>query len=329
MDFRNCRVAADKSLSAAQYDPKKLTVIHTGAALLLWLVISILHLALSEGIATTGGLSGIGTRTVLELIQSVLSLFTYIALPFWELGFVFAVIGLARRESVTPSSLFQGFHRFGPALRLFLLQILMYTAVALACMNVASMLFAMTPFAAPLMELMMPMLESTSTELPVMDADMAMQVMKAAIPAYVIFFILFALVSLFLSYRFRMSRYAIMDEAPGALAALVQSTRMMKGHSIALFRQDLRFWWYYAIQVILSLLSVGDIFLAMAGVVLPVNGIVLSFVFFTLSMALNLAFAWKYKAHVETAYACCYEVLKLNLPAPTPEHPPVLKEFPQ
>lgn len=329
MDFRNCQVTARQALSAAEYNPKKLTVIHTGAALLLSLVISLLNLVLSEGIASTGGLSGIGTRTVLELIQSVLSLFTYIALPFWELGFVFAVIGLARQDSVTPSYLFQGFRRFGPALRLFLLQILIYMGVALACMNVATMIYAMTPFAAPLMELMMPMLESTSTEIPVMDADLAMQVVKAAIPAYVIFFILFAGVSIPLSYRLRMSRYAIMDGAPGALAAMVTSNRMMKGSCIALFRQDLRFWWYYAIQVALSLLSVGDVFLAMTGVILPVDGTLLFLIFYLLSLALNLAFAWKFRAYVETTYACCYEELKLNLPAPAPAQPPVPKEFPR
>lgn len=329
MDFRNCRAAAEKSLSAAQYDPKKLTVIHAGAALLLSLVISILNLILSEGIDSTGGLAGIGTRSVLELIQSVLSIFTYIALPFWELGFVFTAIGFARQDSVSPSSLLQGFRRFGPALRLFLLQLLMYLGVMLACMNLASMVFAMTPFATPLMELMMPMLESASTEIPVIEADLAMQIMKAAIPMYVIFFILFAAVSVPLAYRFRMSRYAVMDEAPGALAALVQSSRMMKGHRVALFRQDLRFWWYYAIQIAFSLLSAGDVFLAIAGVILPVDGLVLSFLFYTLSLALNLAFAWRYKAHVETTYACCYEVLKADIPALTPEHPPVLKEFPQ
>lgn len=329
MDFRCTKDAAERSLSAASYDPKKLTLLHTGAALLLSLVLTVLNLVLAKGIDTTGGLAGIGTRSVLQVIQSVLSLFSTVALPFWELGFVFAVIGFARQDTVTPGSLAEGFRRFGPALRLFLLQLVLYVGVGFACMYLSSMIFAMTPFFADMVQIMEPLLEQASTgELITPDLATTEAVLKAAVPMYVIFGLLFAAVAIPLAYRFRMARYAIMDDAPGALAAMSASGRMMRGNRIALFKLDLNFWWYYGAQLALSALAYGDVLLGMTGITLPVDGELLFFGFYILYLLLDLGFAWLYKAKVETAYAHCYDMLRAATPTPTPEQPPVPKQLP-
>ena len=329
MDFRFCKQASRESLAAAQYDPKKLTVIHSGAALLLSLVVFVLSFLLSSGIDSTGGLSGIGTRSLLELGQALLSIVSYICLPFWEIGFFAAAIGFARRESVNPRTLTTGFSRFGPVLRMYLLQALLYMAVVLACMNIASMIFAMTPFSAPLMELLLPMMEQSATVDPTqITPDMALEILQAAIPMYVIFLILFLGLCIPISYRLRMAPFAIMDDAPRARAALSASNRMMKGNCFALFRQDLRFWWYYAGLLLLTVLSVTDVLLALMGVALPVDGTVISFVIYILYLSLSLGYSWLCKAEVQTAYAHCYLAMKQTLTPPAPELPPIPKELP-
>ena len=317
MDLLCTKNRARETLSDAACDTQKLTLLHTGAALAVSFVLTLLHLLLSRQIDTTGGLSGIGTRSVLELLQSVLSLGSTIALPFWELGFLFAVIGFARQEAVAPRDFLTGFRRFGPAVRLFILQFFMYLAIAFALMNLASMLFMATPGFSKTADLLMPMMEQYSTgEMPDMDPETAMLLLKATAPMYIIWGVLFAVIGIPLAYRFRMAHFALMDGAPGALAAMGLSSRMMRGNRFSLFKLDLSFWWYYAAQAALMVLAYGDLLLAAMGVELPIDGTVLYLIFYIAYLLLNLALAWLCKARVQTTYAHCYLRLKEAAPEP-------------
>lgn len=327
MDLLCTKNRARDTLSNAACDTQKLTLLHTGAALAVSLVLTLLHLLLSRQIDTTGGLAGIGTRSVLELLQSILSLGSTIALPFWELGFLFAVIGFARQEAVTPRDFLTGFQRFAPALRLFLLQFLMYAAIAFALMNIASMLFMVTPGFTKAAELLMPMMEQSATgQLPEIEPDTAMLLLQATAPMYIIWAVLFALVGIPLAYRFRMAQFALMDGAPGALAAMGLSSRMMRGNRFSLFKLDLSFWWYYAAQAALMVLAYGDMLLAVAGITLPIDGTVLYLCFYIAYLLLNLALAWLCKARVQTTYAHCYLLLKEAAPEPKQIQSPFPKQ---
>ena len=87
MDLLCTKNRARDTLNNAACDTQKLTLLHTGAALAVSLVLTLLNLLLNRQIDTTGGLAGIGTRSVLELLQSVLSLGSSIAIPFWNWAF--------------------------------------------------------------------------------------------------------------------------------------------------------------------------------------------------------------------------------------------------
>jgi len=326
MDLRACKLDARRSLEAAGYDPKKLALIHGGAALLLSLILTVLSQVLSTGIDSTGGLAGIGTRSALMAGQSFLSLALTVAMPFWDIGFVFAGLKLARGERAEPSCLPEGFRRAGKVLRLLLLQGVIFMGVGIACIYVSSVLFALTPFFAPLAELMEPYITSglagTMPEISLADSE---KIVMAMVPMYVIFVIVFGILAIPLFYKLRMAQWAIMDDAPGAMAALTVSSRMTRGNKLSLFRLDLSFWWFYVAQVLISLLGYGDMILVAVGITLPVDGTVLFFGFYIAYILLQTLLVWQAGSYLQTTYGHCYDRLKNMAPPPVSETRPTPK----
>ena len=97
--YKNFRKKGADALADASFSPQRLVLIHTAAALGLSLILNILHYVLQQGIAGTGGLSGIGTRTVLEFIQTVLQIVNLVVLPFWNIGYLYTTLLLSRRQN--------------------------------------------------------------------------------------------------------------------------------------------------------------------------------------------------------------------------------------
>lgn len=318
MPLRESRNDAVRSLDAANFSGKTLSLIHSGTALAVSLALTVCNMILAGFIDDTGGLAGIGTRSALQAIQSVLSICSTVALPFWQIGFLFACLGYARKGTVKPASLLEGFRRFGPVLRLLLLEAVIFIAIGIACFNAAGIVIMFTPFFDTMAAAMEPIMDATvSAETLFADTAIMEAMLKAAIPMYVITGILFFLVAIPLSYRLRMAQFAIMDDAPGALAAIVSSFRMMRGNCISLFKLDLSFWWFYGLKIVVAIVAYGDTLLALAGVSLPIDPDVLFFIFYGAYIVLELGINWRFGAYVQTAYGHCYDMLKTNLPKPT------------
>lgn len=316
MKLFGTRVAAKCSLQAAQYSGKKLALLHTGAALLFSLVVTACNLLLSQYIEKTTGLGGIGTRSVLQAIQSLLSFLTFVLLPFWQMGFVFACIRYARHEQVAPTMLWEGFRRFGKFLRLSILQTLIYSAAGIACFYVAGMLFSFTPFVGKLYAVMEPIMQQGITEEMLADPALTAQVVQAALPLYILAGVLLAVVTIFLFYRMRMATFAIMDDAPNARTAIAMSFRMMRKNGFSLFRADMRFLWFYILKVLIAVVAYGDVLLGFAGITLPVNSDILFLGFYILYALLELWLNWQWGAYIQTTYAHCYQILKETMPQP-------------
>ena len=73
-------------------NPKRLALIHTAIALGASFLLTLINYLLSLGIADTGGLDGVGTRTLLSTAQAMLELAVMLALPFWQLGIFYAAL---------------------------------------------------------------------------------------------------------------------------------------------------------------------------------------------------------------------------------------------
>ena len=245
-----------------------------------------------------------GVRSVLSTAQMMLSIISMTLMPFWELGFVFAALKLSRRQNAEPQDLLQGFRRFGPALRLSLLQALLYLALAILCINIASFVFVLTPFAAPLAQVM----GDISVTMPDMNAVMN-SLLSAMVPFYCIFLVILGAIAIPVMYRFRLAQYLIVDDPRiGALAALGTSHRLMRHNRWAMFRLDLSFWWYYALQLLCVLLAYGDMLAEAFGIALPFSSTATFFISFAVNCAAQLLLAWRFAAPVADSPAAAHYV---------------------
>lgn len=310
-DRRALKAAARNSLAAAPYDPKKLILIHTGVTVALSLLCTLIDFILNLQIQNTGGLGGLGTRSILSTAQSVLQVMVSIGLPFWEAGYCFAAIRMSREQEAEPKSLLEGFRRFGPLLRAMLLQGLIYTAVGIICFTVGSRIFLLTPLSDPFYEIMQTIpYQSTlyGTEL-LMDEATATAIAKAYIPMLIIVAILFLGVSAVVSYRFRLVDYLLLDY-PGMRAreALRLSDYYLRGNKLALFKLDLSFLWFYALEILIALVAYGDFLLPLLGIALPVSDTVGFFAFLILSLACQFGLFYLFRNRMDVTYAKFYDL---------------------
>lgn len=299
--------AAHATLSQFPDQARKLVLIHTGASLLLAILLSVLDFLLEQKIGTTGGLGGISTRSTLSTIQSLLRYVQLLVLPAWNCGYLFSLMRLSHRENADERSLLSGLFRFGPVFRLMLLKAAIYFGIGLLCMNIASTIFMATPWAEPLVDALEPMIAGGE----ISQEQLLAATETVLLPMVLIFGSLFLLVSAPVFYTLRVADFCIMDgERKGALASLLESLHLTRGNRIALLKLDLSFWWFYLLEALVSLLCYGDLLLTMLGLQLPWSGNVSYFVFLIVyAAALLLLHLWK-KNYIFLTYAHTYNALK-------------------
>lgn len=288
-----------------------LTLIHTAIVVGAQVVLALLSLLLNKGIENTGGLSGMGARAALSTAQTFLQYAVMILLPFWEIGYLRATLGFARGQRVEVGTFTFGLRRFGPALRLTLLKTVLAVMLMVAAINVGSVVFTATPWAAAAEQMLAPIVQAETVEdmQALMDALPQEEMLRAITPALIIAGILFVAAYIPLFYRIRMAEYAVVeDEKVGAFAALRKSLKITRGNAMSLFRLDLSFWWFYALQILITALGFGDLLLLELGT--SANANLLYIVFLALQGAAQLLLYWKYRAKVQTAYALAYDEMQ-------------------
>lgn len=323
-DRRALKDEARQALALASYDPKKLVLIYSGATLLLSALLLIADFLLNQQIGSTGGLSGIGMRAFLSTLQTVLRLAQTVLLPFWQMGYVYTTLKLSRKEPVHPFDLAEGFRRFGPVLRLTLLKSTIFIGIGILAANLASTIFFMTPYAGDMLEQLMPLMDDASLlEDPVaLQNAMIAAVDDAVVPLMIICAVIFVALSTPFFYRYRMASYFLLDdENPRAVSALRGSRKLMKYLCIDLFKLDLSFWWFYLLEVLISVLCYGDLIMEWMGVSLPFSADTGYFLFFGIYLVSQLALHWYRKNEVEVTYACNYNAWR-NAHDPRPEPKP-------
>lgn len=323
-DRLSLRNQARQSLTNASYSPMKLILIHTGAVLLLALLLAVADHLLEHQIGSTGGLSGIGSRSVLATAQVMLRLAQTVLLPFWQMGYLYVTMKLAREETISPWDLCEGFRRFGPVLRLHLLKAAIIAGICVLGSNIASTIFFLTPFAGPMMEALVPLMSDPA----VMNDPVALQEALTAaagdamIPLLIIGAVVIIAIGLPIFYHYRLASYFLLDsDQPRAFAAMRSSRKLMRYLCIDMFKLDAGFWWFYLLEILTGILCYGDLILGWLGVTLPFDTTAAYFLFFGLYLASQLAlYLWR-RNEVEVTYACAYEFLR-NLHDPKPQPKP-------
>lgn len=311
MDIRNRRALKETAANALASNPGNpaLTVLVYGAVTaVITLGVAAFNFMLNDRIANTGGLSNLGLRSVLATIRYILPIAQMLVLMCLQMGYNAASLRMARRRAVTPGNLTEGFLYFGPLLRSALFQGGIYFVISMGSMYASSTVFMLLPLSNNFYGVMEPLLQDPNAVLD--DATLA-QATQAILPMVPIFLLIFAVLAVPVMYQYRMVNYCLLDsERPGALAAMRESSRMMRKHRLELFRLDLSFWWFYLLEALAAVVCYGDVLLPMLGVTLPFGETAAYFVFYVLSMGIQLGFYCLYLNRVQTAYAAAYETLR-------------------
>ncbi len=303
------RTAATGSLERTE-KPGRVILIHTGAVLLISLLLTAADFLLNRQISTTGGLSGMGMRSILSTIQSLLRLTQAVILPFWQIGYTYYTLKVAQGKTAGLSDLTEGFRRFGPVLRLKMLMVGMAFLLVFVSAYASSMIFMLTPWAAPMMQKMEELMATTMDEQALMDAIVAMT-KDATVPVMIIFCLCFLAGGIFLFFRFRLAELWLMDHPQGgALAALRESRQLMRGNWKAMLRIDLSFWWFYLLEVLVTVLCYGDVVLGIMGVEMTTDAFGSYILFFVLYLCAQLALYWWKRNEVAVTYAHAYLTLR-------------------
>lgn len=310
MDIRDragLKSAAEASVSAAGGLEKKLVMIYAGSSAALALLITVVDYFLGHGISDTGGLSGMGLRSILSTMQLILPIAQLLILPFWELGFQNGVLKLARQESAGFEDLLWGFRNFGRSARYLLLRGVLYIGAAFLGSYLGTQAFMFTPWAAPLFEVM---IEGTADESALMEVMAGVQV-----PLLLCNLAFFLLLLIPVMFRYRLAGLVLLENPEnGALAALRGSRRLMRGHSMDMLRLDLSLWWFYAVDILMLLIAYADQLLPLLGVQIPVSADAAFFICYVVSILLQLAWYYHALTKVQVTYVHAYEALKNPAP---------------
>ena len=321
MNIRDRRAIHDTAAHALDRaaEAQKIALVYGLICCGLSLISTILSGLLGDRISGTGGLGNIGLRSILSTVQSVLPLVNLIVTACLGLGYHTAMLCFTRGFDASVNTLMSGFRHLGVVLRALLFQILIYSGAGFIAVYLSSFIFMSTPFAEPFIEVVEPLVSSMT----VMDTGIMLDdatLMAAAETMMPMLWILLAVCLVMmvpLYYRFRMVDFCLADDPRmGAIHALAKSRHMMRRNCTALFRLDLSLWWFYAAQLLISLVCYGDILLPMVGVNFPWSNEVSYYLFLVLSLVMQIALYYFGMNRVYGVYAVAYDALQQELPKP-------------
>ena len=288
---------------------KQIALLYSAVLVGSSVLVLILDYLLSRMISGTGGLSNLGTRSVLSTLQTMLPIVQALALLAWNAGYYLAVLNIFRRRDPQPRDLCSGFSLFFPMLRCMLLEAFLYFNITLLSFFLSAQIYALTPWAKELMMILEPVLPAMmedSTQM-VLTAAVLYPAMHKLLPMVLIFAVLYLALSLPVIYRLRFSLYCLVD-APrgGAMRAMHRSRVMLRRNCWKLFRLDLHFWWYHGLLAVASLIQM----LPLMGFELPVGVDGTYYLCNGVYLVVVLALYALIRNRVECTYAAAYEALR-------------------
>lgn len=320
MDIRNTKQLTGFAAQRVEQtrEQKKLVLIYAGCLTALSALVVLIQFLLDIQIGKTGGLGSMGLRSILSAIKPVLTVVKFALSLCLSIGYLSAMLRIARGQFVSTKTLRLGFDRFWVLLRKTLLEGLIYFGAATIAMYASTFLYVLTPLSRGFMDVLTPMLSENSALNPyalLSDEAVYSQLVSAMTPFFILFLVLFCLVAIPLAYRYRMANYVLIDHPEkGAFAVLRESRMMMRGNCVNLFRLDLRMWWYYAAVTAISVIGFGDLLLPLVGVSFPWSDTVGFYLFFALSQLLQFGLCVTLRNRVETAYALAYDAIRPQEP---------------
>lgn len=314
---------ANNRLAAAK-EPQKIALIYGAISLGTSLLVTAVRYGLANEISQTGGLRNMGLRSVLETADSVLPMLQMVLMMCLNLGFVAAMMRIARRQFASPKTLKAGAERFWVLLRSRILKGLIYTGMGFVTFYLALGLFMLSPLSNGFMAAAEPLVMSANfdPQMLVDQPEILDSLMPSLIPMLVIYAVLMGAGCLMIFYRYRLVDYLLIDNPRfGASYAMRQSQIFMRGNRMAMFKLDLSFWWYFLLELAASALLYSDVLLRLLHISLPFSDAVLFFGDVILSLGAEFALIWFFKNKLEVTYALAYDAI---VPRAKPEEGAVL-----
>lgn len=314
MDIRNTKELkqfAGSRLETAR-NTGTITLIFAAVVIGLSVLTAAVDYLLELQIDQSGGLSNLGTRSLLSTLQTMLPLVQTVVAMCMELGYMAAMLRVARGQYTSPNTLRLGFDRFWKLLRYRILESLIYISLGTASLYLAAVIYVLTPLSKPVTALLEPLMAQSSLLSPdiVISDALANQMMDAMLPAFILFGVIYLIAAVPVMYRLRMVSYVIIDKPGlGVMAAFRESRKMMKGNCISLLRLDLSLWWFMLAQFAAMAVCYGDVILPMLGVSFPFSDTVAFFLFYGLYWALEFVIFYFLRSRVEVVYALAYDAI--------------------
>lgn len=310
MDILNpqsLREAAGRALNRGR-DPKKLVYVYAGIGFALSLLVTLGSLFLDDRISGTGGLSQLGTRAVFSTIQQLLPMVCSLVALCLEFGYLSGMMRIARGQYADHTDLKVGFRKFWPLMRLMLLQGIIMLFVGILAFQVGSLIFSMTPWAGPLVEMMM---ELSAMDPASIDEQTLLSFLQQAAPMYLTVGVVFLIALIPVLFRLRMAMFCLLDDPNGrAMAAIGTSNRMMRRRFGSMLKIDLSLWLYYAATLVMTVLMYSDLLLPALGINVPLDPLVFSLLVYGAALVLQFVIQVTLRNKVEAVYITAYDRLR-------------------
>lgn len=304
---QNLRKEADRALARGR-EPKKVLL----AYVLGITGLSLLSLGLSELMgslsADQGGLSNLGTHAIYQTAQQVIPMLASFVAMCLELGYLGAMLRISRGQYADHTDLKVGFQKFWPLLRLTILQGLIFLGVGVLAVQLSSVVFAMTPWAQPVMDALVALEVTDPAMLTEADVLALLEVMG---PMYIIAGIVYLALLIPVLFRLRLASYCLLDDPQGrALAALGTSNRLMRRRFLPMLKVDLSLWVYYLATAVMTVVMYLDLILALLGVQLPLEGKLFSLLVYLAALVMQFGIQYLLRSRVELTYLAAYDKLR-------------------
>lgn len=318
LNIRELKTRAAALVQENRTPCRTLVLWYCGVLAALTLGSSGLNLFLESRIGTTGGLDGIGLRSILQTIQTILSYINQFFGPFWSAGFLAAMILTARGGTPAPKDLTAGFRKAFRILLFVLFEGLAALMLLIAVINLSSVIFTLSPLGADFNERVAPILADPNllTAEGLLNEELITleELGMAILPALAITAVIYLPLFVWMAYGFRLAMYLVMDRNVGPVPAHFLSLRLMRGHKWRMLLLDLSWWPYYLLWALSFLVGYLDVLLGLLGVSLPMDATVMFFL--TLAaycLLFTLLSLWK-KPQVDLSYVLAYEAIVPKTP---------------
>lgn len=304
-------------LRAAVYSPTRLFAIHSGVlAGFALTVAAISHILGNLNIGD--GLGAMGLQATLTTVQASLWLIFLILLPIWNAGLTYAAIGISRGRETCPNDLTEGFRKLRPLLIFWLLASLQYACRFWISDLIVSTLVQLSPFGIPIIQALNKIEFEAGENLAALSSPDLLPILTVFALVMLVTFVILACP---LFYRYRMSKWLIMDgEQVGGIPAMFHGRLIMQRRRQELAKLDLHFWWYYLLIVLGIAISMGGVILPATGLSLPFSGEAAFWIFLCAGLLILLSVKILAGPAVAVTYALRYERY-LNEAPPEPPAP--------